>query len=256
MAVCWICVDDFSIEPRYAEPIPSRSTLFDSNPTSGVVATICGHLFHYSCLSIWLSKVGLNTCPYCCSKIPPKSIIKIYHDWDRDNGVGPEPPSKSGLVNLKIKLEKARNTLNNSNSNNRIMKQTLDSYQKKSEKLLEAILCEKNLSTNYKKLYEQSQLTVKPSEEQLMQAMACLKAIEFVANQQEPVLINITALNSTFLDPHYKSVFQSVLSLRDRYLAESRLLERIHNKYLSEVDAHRKTQEKGISFKQFLARIF
>ncbi|XP_055927993.1 E3 ubiquitin-protein ligase TRAIP-like [Argiope bruennichi] len=55
-------------------------------PEIAMVTTLCGHIFHFSCISNWLEQCGVNgSCPECRRKVDKRSLITLFFNWDDNN---------------------------------------------------------------------------------------------------------------------------------------------------------------------------
>ncbi|XP_055927430.1 E3 ubiquitin-protein ligase TRAIP-like [Argiope bruennichi] len=80
-------------------------------PAIAMVTTLCGHIFHFSCISNWLEHCGVNgSCPECRRKVDKQSLITLFFNWD-DNNVEDELRKQLHEMYLEIKELQTSNDL-------------------------------------------------------------------------------------------------------------------------------------------------
>lgn len=76
------------------------SDLFDE--INSISAAPCGHVYHASCLSMWVSQSS-RTCPQCRSRTDMKSILKLYFNFLPKSSVN-SSDLENEIINLKAQL--------------------------------------------------------------------------------------------------------------------------------------------------------
>ncbi|KAJ9066936.1 hypothetical protein DSO57_1004699 [Entomophthora muscae] len=256
-SVCGICVDNFSSEPNYEKlALPVVDAYFASKYTEGIMATRCGHLFHYSCIKAWFQRNRVATCPFCNSIISARSIIKLFHDWGPENN---EPisdkPTKAAFNVLKEKYAVTNTCFENTNRKLQTMAGQLKSLQKRSAELEERLSQEETNSKELEKLFRAKDLGFKEKHKILMQALSCLNQVSIITSlPKDSTFSHLFPLSQEY---HHNqiSIVEGVKKLREDYLEESKLCDEFRNKYVMELEAHRKTLERARIFQQLVFKI-
>ncbi|XP_051154281.1 E3 ubiquitin-protein ligase TRAIP-like [Leptopilina boulardi] len=72
-------------------------------PTEELFSTLCGHIFHFPCLTKWLERS--KTCPHCREKVSQAKIHRLYFNFSNNDSISEDSTTlQSRVENLEFKL--------------------------------------------------------------------------------------------------------------------------------------------------------